>query len=277
MPRSLVLEQAPQLLDSGFVEIPAPGSPLAKHIPLITNGIAAMVADPEAAVFFNRFALDRDEVGWKNDVGLEHRTDGERKWYFHHVLDRAPWNTTTPVYARYAAFITALETITRYNRDIAIRVASDTDEYLGSAASLADAIARSWAVTRVLYYEPEQDAARPDATLHIDRDTLTVHAYASHQGLVVIDSEGRRRRVDETNPDTTLVFPGKKFGGFYAGRYGLGTVHGVHDPRRTAGQAPREARIALVTFVHSTLTPDQAGWIISHKTAFTEEESRHIL
>lgn len=271
------LSVASRFLDAGYAEIDAPPGLLPHAVPLLIKGILGLVADTDAHAFFKRYALSLDEIGSKNDVGLEHRTDAEHKWYFHHVLKADAWDASSSIYRRHANFIEALETYTAACQTIAIGVANEIDDFLATrSGGLADAMTRSWAVTRVLCYEASQDAIRPDATLHIDRDAITVHGFATHPGLVLFDNDGVMHRAAETSMDRMLVFPGQKLGGFFKGRHGLGCVHGVHDTRRQSGTAT-EPRIAIVTFVHVALTADQAAWITDNRAKFKAAESRFAL
>lgn len=247
-------------------------------MPVISNGIHALIGDAEAREFFRSRILGRDEVGWESDVGLYRRSDREQKWFFHELLEKPIWDETHPVFLRYREFIETVRLVAQRSKDLVHAIAREMDEQLGLCPEdgLAASIAAGRMMARVLCYLEDQEQEKADATSHFDRSGFTVHAFSTHPGLVLIDNAGNEVRVAETDPSKVAVFVGKKFAGFTGGHYGYGCIHGVRDPRRGV-QKQYERRVALVLFAHPKLTERMAAWIRDHKDLFESLEKEHPL
>jgi hypothetical protein len=110
--------------------------------------------------------------------------------------------------------------------------------------------------------------------VHIDRNCVTIHWWSSRPGLYVFGPDGRKYSTNETAQDRIAMFPGKKFVGLTDCKYGLGTPHGVVDRMRAESL---EDRFAIVTFVHSALTKEQARRTKALKLTFDLLEEKSVL
>jgi len=264
-----------RFLERGFIELPYDPALLAAHVPTIRDGMRLLADDTYAQRLLAERTIRHDEVGWKQDAGYVKRTDQEYKEFFHHQSLPVTW-PDDPHLRLYAEFIDACGAMTR----MAKKLVSSFVERLELAELIRDSnerplsshVARSNAVTRVLRYPPlpPERGAHTEAYAHFDRSFMTVHWWASHEGLVVFDREARPHRIAECAWDRVAVFPGKKFYGLTGGTHGHLGIHGVRDAR---GTGRSEDRFALVTFVHATLTEDAVALIRAKKEAFDAAES----
>jgi isopenicillin N synthase-like dioxygenase len=154
------------------------------------------------------------------------RIDKEYKEFFHHQSLPVAW-PDDPHLRSYAEFIDACGAMTRMAKDVVMTLTSRLEEAEllpdDGEMLLSTVVARSNAVTRILRYPP-LPAARgnhAEAFAHFDRSFMTVHWWASHEGLSIFDRVGRAHRVAECRWDRIAVFPGKKF---------FGLTHGAHGP-----------------------------------------------
>ncbi len=271
------LEQAARniLGPLGFAEIPVDIGILAEHLPAIKEGIGRLIRDPEGQSIFPQQIIATDEMGWDQEAGLVRRSGDEEKWFFHYIADAA-WLPEAA--AKYDQFLRACDALSCAARMLVVKVAGriDAELKLPGERSLSRAIAGGRVVTRILDYLP-REGAKPDATTHFDRSALTVHWYASHTGLVIIDRDDSEHRVAETSWTSAAVFPGKKYAGFFRGEGGVCGLHGVRDTRRTEPGSPREHRIAIVSFVHLPLSAEMVAWIGQNADVFGHLEDAHPL
>lgn len=262
-------------LRRGFAELPYDPSHLARHIPVITDGMRRLAGDELAQRLMAERTIRHDEAGWKQEAGYVKRTDEEYKEFFHHQSPPVAW-PDDPHLRAYAEFIDACGEMTRLAKAVALSFAADLEaaELLPDDGEipLSSAIGRSNAVTRILRYPPlpAERGNHAEAYAHFDRSCMTIHWWASHEGLVIFDREGRMQRVHERAWDRIAVFPGKKFYGLTGGRFGNLGIHGVRDAR---GTGRSDDRFALVTFVHATLTEDAVALIHKRKGAFDAAEN----
>ncbi len=268
-----------RFLEQGFLQFRYDPSFLAEHVPPITEGMRRMIdGDDRDAFAADVFAYDN--VGWKNDSGLYRRNEREQKWFFHCFKETGDrMHARGAPVRKYADFFMALESINRRSLDIAKIVASLLDTYhaeksLPLPCALLPAFEAGFAVTRCLRYL-ERDKGKPDAAPHFDRDGITVHWWGSRQGLIVVDRDGTKHRVLETEFDTICIFPGKKFGGLTEYRYGNGTLHGVIDTARESGA--EGDRLALVTFVHPALSDEVADLVRARDPLCEAIEKTYVL
>ncbi|MBL8158341.1 hypothetical protein JNK62_02315 [bacterium] len=266
-------------LRQGFLQIRYDPSVLAEHTPAIINDVRRMI-DGEDRDAFAADIFGRDEVGWQHDSGLYRRSEREQKWFFHCFKETADRMIAraAPV-DRYTDLFHAMEDLNRRSLGIATLVGTLLDEYHAANGiqvpySLEQSFIGGACVTRTLRYL-ERAVGKPDATAHIDRAGITVHWWGSRQGLVVIDESGTRHRILETEYDTICIFPGKKFGAITKYAYGHGTLHGVVDTARESGAT--DDRFAVVSFVHPTLTKEEAAQVLAHEQTCAEIEQKYAL
>lgn len=277
---------AETMLSRGFAETNIDTSILAQHIAPIRDGMRRLTSSDEALQLFPHKVIAIDEMGWDQEVGLIRRTGGvapkkiEEKFFFHYI-PRANWSEEEMGGRDFREFVESCDAINTAAKKIALALASEIDaihsdesaERREFAAQMKDA----HCVTRVLrYLERPAEEKSADAFTHIDRGAITVHWWSSHPGLVVFDRNGQPHRVAENEWDKIAVFAGKKFGGFFGGRYGFGTPHGVRDPRRATGVRDGD-RFAIVSFVHVRLAPEMVEWMHARKADIKAFEDSHAL
>lgn len=268
-----------KMLAEGFLQIEYDPSFLAEHVPPILEGLERMTKSDDR----DAFAADifgYDEVGWKHDSGLYRRNEREQKWFFHcyketssRMMDRG-----APV-RKYGDFFLAMDALNRRALLHAQILSMMYDEYhaaLGRTLpySLRKAFENGYSVTRGLAYL-ERALGKPDATLHFDRDGWTTHWWASRQGLIALSRLLKKIRILEVEFDRICVFGGKKFGGITEYEYGIGLPHGVVDTARESGAT--DDRFGIVSFVHPTLTPEEAARILAHEPICEAFEQAHAL
>lgn len=270
---------AESILTRGFAEMDVDASILAEHIPVIRRGMRDMTNDASVHPVFAEQVLGEDEMGWKQEAGLIERNDKERKFFFHYQSPPVKWPFPDHTcFKRFAPFLESCSVLTARARAIAHDVAQTLDTHLqrtGHSYNLAEALRGSRAVTRVLRYLPLEGAraGNADAYAHMDRAFLTIHWWASVEGLLIFDEHGACHRIAETAWDRVAVFPGKKFFGLTRGMCSMKGIHGVRDSRVTRN----EDRIAIVTFVHANLTPEAVALMHASKDAFKDAEMRCVL
>ncbi len=268
-----------KILTRGFSEMDVDASILAEHIPAIKWGMRDMTNDASVHPIFAEQVLGEDEMGWKQEAGLIERNDKERKFFFHYQSPAAEWPFPDHTcLKRFAPFLESCGVLTARARAIANGVAQTLDTHLrttGRNYNLAEAMRGSRAVTRVLRYLPlEGDrAGNADAYAHMDRAFLTIHWWASVEGLLIFDEHCAAHRIAEIAWDRVAVFPGKKFFGLTQGACGMKGIHGVRDSRVTRD----EDRIAIVTFVHANLTPEAVALMHASREAFKDAEMHCVL
>lgn len=277
--RPSLRQVAGEILTRGFAEMDVDASILAEHIPAIKRGMRDMTNDALVHPIFAEQVLGEDEMGWKQEAGLIERNDKERKFFFHYQSPPAAWPfPDAQSVKRFAPFLESCGVLTARARVIAHDVAQTLDTHLrttGRNYNLTEALHGSRAVTRVLRYLPlEGDrAGNADAYAHMDRAFLTVHWWASVEGLLIFDEHCAAHRIAETTWDRVAVFPGKKFFGLTHGTCGMKGIHGVRDSRVTRD----EDRIAIVTFVHANLAPEAVALMHASREAFKDAEMRCAL
>lgn len=266
-------------IDRGFAEMDIDAAILAEHVPIIRNGIRDMTDDPSIHHVFDEQILGQDEMGWDQEAGLIRRDDAENKFFFHYQSPPAGWPLADKeCIQRFLPFIDSCATLTEKARTLAHNVARALDAHPRTSQyrhNLAKTLDGARTVTRVLRYLPLQGdrAANADAYAHMDRTFMTVHWWASAEGLLMFDREGVGHRVAEKDWGRVAIFPGKKFFGLTNGVLGMNGVHGVRDSRveRT------EDRVAIVTFVHAKLSPEVVECIRNNRQAFKDAEERCAL
>lgn len=276
IPRSALERAATSILGPrGFAELPVDVGILAEHLPALKAGISQMIRDPEGRSLFPPQIAGTDEMCWDQEAGLVRRSGEEEKWFFHY-LPHAEWLPEGS--ARYRAFLQACDALSCAARTLVVKVAESIDARLkhADAHSLSRALAGGRVVTRILDYLP-RDGTQPDATAHFDRSAMTVHWYASHTGLVIIDRDGGEHRVAETSWTDVAVFPGKKFAAFFRSERDICGLHGVRDTRRFGPGSAQEHRIAIVSFVHLPLSAEMAAWMKDNAHVFDRLEEGHPL
>lgn len=272
--RPSLRQVAGEILTRGFAEMDVDASILAEHIPAIRRGMRDMTNDASVHPIFAEQVLGVDEMGWKQEAGLIERNDKERKFFFHYQSPHAEWPFPDHTCSkRFAPFLESCGVLTARARAIAHDVAHMLDTQLHTAGrtyNLAQALHGSRAVTRVLRYLPlgGDRAGNADAYAHMDRAFLTIHWWASVEGLLIFDEDGVGYRIAETAWDRVAVFPGKKFFGLTQGTCGMKGIHGVRDSREKRD----EDRFAIVTFVHANLTPEAVTLIHASRDTFKDAE-----
>jgi hypothetical protein len=222
----------------------------------------------------------RDERGDELEVGLlikrtggaktapspteiaEGRTyyDGN-KWRFHYG-DELLCKLPREILIEYRDFLGACRVLNNRGRHMAIRLAEAFDvtnkrmpQYPGL---LAERMKASKAYTRLLRYEDTKETQ-----------------------LVLFDHKRSPIHSQESDPRHVLMFAGTKFWAVTRGVFGTGTIHGVHSKQSwfdaslhrdrdcmTVHWISRSDtvghRLAIVTFVHCTLYPEDVEWFARH-------------
>ena len=266
-------------LERGFIELDFDASLLAPHIPVIQDGMRRLSRDSDAQSLLAEKTIRTDEAGWKQEAGYVKRIDREYKEYFHHQSLPVAW-PDTPTTRRYADFFASCGAMTRMAKDLVMAFVAELEsaEFVPESddGPISTAVARSNAVTRILRYPPlpEERGNHAEAYAHFDRSFMTVHWWASHEGLAIFDKAGTAHRVAELHWNRVALFPGKKFFGLTQGRFGRLGIHGVRDAR---GTGRSDDRFALVTFVHAALSEDEARMIHDKKSEFDHAEAACVL
>lgn len=268
--RPVLTDAARLIIADGFAEIDIDPSLIAEHVPNIKSGIRDMTNDVDTHPIFAEQVLDVDEMGWNQEAGLVRRDDKENKFFFHYQSPQAEWPFPDHEMAeRFSPFLESCMKLTTRAREIAQAVARALDAE-GGLPQLTPLLDGTRAVTRILRYLPLEGARKEnaDAYAHIDRAFLTVHWWASEEGLVLFDRKRVAHRVAEKSWDRVAIFPGKKFFGATGGKLGMCGIHGVRDSRAVR----TDDRIAVVTFVHAKLSPEAVALIKERRHAFKEAE-----
>ncbi len=272
-------EAADAIIAKGFAEMDVEANILAEHIPIITHGMRAMTDDTSVHEVFAQQILGQDEMGWDQEAGLILRDDEERKFFFHYQSPPAEWPFPSQECAeRFSPFLESCAILTTKARMLAYDTARKLDAHPRLSRhryNLASTIENARAVTRVLRYLPLEGSRsqNADAYAHMDRSFMTIHWWASAEGLVMFDRESHSYRVAETAWDRVAIFPGKKYFGLTDGVQGMNGIHGVRDSRTER----TEDRIAIVTFVHANLKPEAVELIHMNRQTFKDAEERCIL
>jgi len=249
------------LIESGFYEREIDPRFLAGVIPDIREGLLRMTEGPDTDAF-REVELLYDEMGWSHNSGLVRRSDDEQKWFFHHYGPPTHLHlqvSGAPVH-RYERFFLALTKVNARAKRLAYDLARELDRrHTCPGGPLSPRIEKNHCVTRVLRYLKRDEAKAPDATVHLDRNCITVHWYSSHPGLRIFGPDGQAHTARETAMDRIVFFTGKKFAAATRGEFGLGTPHGVKDDARHA--RTNDDRLALVSFVHCGLHEHDAAWL----------------
>jgi isopenicillin N synthase-like dioxygenase len=267
------------ILARGFAEMDIDTSILAEHLPVIKRGMREMTDDPSVHDVFAQQILGQDEMGWDQEAGLVLRNDKERKFFFHYQSPPAQWPfPDQECVERFSPFLESCAVLTAKARSIVRDVARELDAHPRLSAhryTLARALEGGRTLTRVLRYLPREGerAHNADAYAHLDRSFMTIHWWASAEGLLMFDREGVGHRVAEGAWDRIAIFPGKKFFGLTDGVQGMSGIHGVRDSRTER----TEDRIAVVTFVHADLSPAAVELIHNNRQAFKDAEERCAL
>jgi len=223
----------------------------------------------------------RDERGDELEVGLLAKRTGEQKkiqtpveiaegrthndankWRFHYG-DELVRKLSPDVRAEHRDFLSACRTLNDRGRKMAYSLAvafdalnSGTKKYPGS---LAERVKGSQAYTRLLRYEDTKETQ-----------------------LVLFDHRCRPIHSQESDPRHVIMFTGTKFWAVTRGIYGGGTVHGVYSAHSREFDASLHRdrdcmtihwiskcdehghRLAIVTFVHCMLEPEDVTWFDVH-------------
>lgn len=265
---------ADDIVQKGFAEMDVDAAILAEHMPTIKAGMRDMTNDASVYEIFAEQNLGQDEMGWNQEAGLVRRDDKENKFFFHYQSPPAEWPFPDAESARrFSPFLESCAVLTARAHSYAQSVAQRLDQHPHiEGHNLAKALNGARAVTRVLRYLPldGERAHNADAYAHLDRAFLTVHWWASEEGLLLFDREGLGHRVEEKAWDRVAIFPGKKFFGLTQGKLGISGIHGVRDSRKVRV----DDRIAIVTFVHAQLTPEAVSLIQESRQKFKDAEER---
>lgn len=223
----------------------------------------------------------RDERGDELEVGLlAKRTGGAKaapspteiaegrthydsnKWRFHYG-DELAAKLPCDLRAQYRDFLGACRILNDRGRYMATRLAEAFDAVNSGKVrypgSLAERMKGSRAYTRILRYEDTKETQ-----------------------LVLFDHRKAPICSKESDPRHVLMFTGTKFWAVTRGMYGTGTVHGVYSKQSAAFDASLHRdrdcitihwisrsdgegnRLAIVTFVHCTLYPEDIEWFDAH-------------
>lgn len=265
------------ILRNGYAESTIDSRFLAKEVPILCAGITQMT-DTKDRERFNSVVLTVDEMGWEHNSGLVRRSDDEQKWFFHF------YGSATEQHLRaagapvddYAAFFASLHRMNAAAKARALDLARIYDaRFPCPSGPLAPRIERSLCLTRILRYLHRGHSADNDATVHLDRNAITVHWVSTKPGLVIFDPLGEKHRAAELAHDRIAVFTGKKFAAATRGEHGFGTPHGVKDLERHTRFG--EDRFAIITFVHLALSDGDVQWLKSHKAEMDALEQSCVI
>lgn len=264
------------LLQHGFATIQMPKGFLAKHVPIIFDGMRRITDDVELRKIFASAIIMNDETGEDYDVGLWRKTDNIKDFFHWQSLDhsrREEWLR----YPGLEAFFASCEATNGLAKNIILSFAQVMDNYecnKGRFGGIAEAVLRGSVVTRILRY-PARTDAQADAKVHFDRAFGTLHLYATDQGLAIFDQKYNvHSAYGETSLNLANVILGKKFAAITNGRYGLGALHGVRRKDREIKQVIDD-RFVLVVFVHAALTSKQVETWHRLKPNFDSVEARY--
>jgi hypothetical protein len=260
---------AETIMRDGYVEMPVDEKFLRPRLKRIRRGMERITEDPQLAALFPWRIHQQDHYGknYAQEVGLVLRTDDEHKWILHET-DESGFAEMQEVRddVELRLFFSALRDLGSMGRENALKIAIAFDEMNKSHkwynGSFADRIRRGRAITRVLRYL-RAFPGTSDAFTHIDRGGITNHWGASHTGLYVYRPDGSRERVNETNDNSVVLFPGRKFAAIMEGKLGRGTPHGVKYERKID-----EDRYSFITFVHPASDKDEANWLVARDAEF---------
>lgn len=222
-----------------------------------------------------------DERGDELEVGLLAKRTGEQKaapspteiaegrthydgnkWRFHYG-DELNSKLPGELRAQYRDFLSACRLLNDRGRYMAFRLAeafdaanTGTKKYPGS---LAERMKEGRAYTRVLRYEDTKETR-----------------------LVLFDHRKAPIHSKESDPRHVIMFTGTKFWAVTRGLFGTGTIHGVYSEESAAFDASLHRdrdcmtihwiskcdeegnRLAVVTFVHCALYPEDIEWFEAH-------------
>lgn len=273
------------IISENYSEMPIRS--IASLVGRIQNGLWHIIDnEPRRDSFFiPQEEYARDERGDELEVGLlakrvggakiaptpteiaEGRTHYDsNKWRFHYgddLLCKLPREILTD----YRDFLGACRVLNHRGRQMAIGLAEAFDaankripRYPGS---LAERMKSSKAYTRVLRYEDTKETQ-----------------------LVLFDHRRSPIHSRESDPRHVLMFAGTKFWAVTRGEFGAGTIHGVYSKQsRFDASLHRDRdcvtihwisksdseghRLAIVTFVHCALYPEDVEWFAKHISSLT--------
>ncbi len=274
------------LVSQFYAEIETPS--IGRLVRTLCRGFDRMILDESHRHRFtvNPLHFAHDETGEELEFGLmrrvgsaksvlseqeiaEGRTTHDRnKWVFHYAPELMEYLEVDPDLKReYDGFLRACQTLHQRARAYAHLLAQAFDAVPHRyPESMASKVAHAPAYTRLLRYDVVPSKVM-DAGLHRDRSAFTVHHFSSHPGLVLFDRALQPVAGSETDVRKALIFPGLKFWMATRGEYGTGTIHGVRDLRRDeAVPGAQTSRYAMVSFVHTKLSPGDLEFFASRKT-----------
>ncbi len=268
---------AEQMRQCGYLEVPINGKNLCFHKNRALSQFSQLIADPERDKFIYRGTDEDYDIGFYDRNGeaketltpqeqAEHRNQYDRKEYFHADADTYQLlkRQGAPV-ERYPGLFQACRQFNIQASSIAKVLAQTLDHgsdgaYPGSFRQKIED-PRSRVVTRIMRYKPQEEGVFI-AALHRDKAAVTVHWFSTHAGLVFYDAQAQPVVLQDTDPNTALVFLGRKAWAAMRGTYGKGSVHGAHNAVALQG---REHRFVIVTFVHCFLDDDDKAWASAHE------------
>lgn len=248
------------------------------------DGMRLVTSNPEIQALFPWHTHLDDAYGrkYEQEAGLKHETeDGENKYVFQFIhgaryaIGEMGRYTSTSFHASHISpFLSALSSIEKMARSIGLEIARRMDESLGTtrpySGNLFDRILRGTVVLRVLQYK-EVAASSLDAIPHIDRSVLTIHIYASHEGLVIVLPNGEKIRIKECSFDWVCAFFGRKFMAM-THNTSNGRPHGVKYVRKND-----EDRFCIVAFIHPIAIDSDAAWLLAHDAQVKAYERKILL
>lgn len=261
----------------GFVEFEIEPTFLERTGPVIQEGLMRMSNNRAHHTPFKEVILQKDEVGWPQDSGLVQRSDDEKKWFFHYCGDLTYSHLVAsgaPVH-EYDNFFRALAMTNARARIYAYELARAYDgQFSCPSGPLVPRVKNAFCLTRALRYMPREETEDYDANIHFDRGFVTSHWMSTQPGLALFGPDGRKYEAQETSPSHVTLFPSKKFAAVTRGKHGYGTAHGVKNKLR---HTATEDRFALVSFVHISLSDDDATWLTSVAELMEKEEKRLVI
>jgi hypothetical protein len=271
------------LKERGYAELPVDAGLLQSRITPIIAGMQRITSDSALRALFPFHPHTTDAYGneYQQEAGLKHETrKGENKYVFQYIrgarwaLGRMGAAEMDAPHETVRSFLEALDALEDLARTTALSLARTVDQRFGRNApytgSLYLRVLRGTIVLRVLRYL-EVAALANDAIPHIDRGLLTLHIYATHEGLIVVLPNGEQVRVRECELDSITAFWGRKYMAASRGKT-RGVPHGVKY-KRVGG----EDRYCIVAFIHPETIEADASWLRANDQAVKAEEGRILL
>lgn len=277
---------AEDLCSKGFTVVPV--EDMEDALLLANKGFERVLNTPWLRELFTipETCWKRDELGEPYEIGLLRKKQGEQKQpdaegFFDqasgrkyndankdrfHYSDDLMLHLPQNYQSDFLAGVVSLNKVAREVADMLLIALMKNYQFISaidSPETLIDRCEQMTVTTRLIRYGAVSGLS-PDAQVHRDRCTITVHHWSNQAGLRLFDKEHNVHLTTETDSTQVTVFTGEKFWAMTRGIFGTGAPHGVRDERRITGEYDETPRFVAVSFVHIPLTEADCQWMKEH-------------